>query len=99
MCACGRPLATAPGSGTGGCGKHTHFNGKQQSLLNFVLAHYVSEKVEELDPEKLAQLLQLKKQNSIAAPSLTSAVPKRSAACSPGFGSICIKTVRVTLHD
>jgi len=44
----------------------THFNSKQQVFLNFVLSHYVSEGVRELDQEKLTPLLQLKYHNSIA---------------------------------
>lgn len=43
-----------------------HFNAKQQAFLDFVLAHYVSEGVRELDLEKLTPLLQLKYNNSIA---------------------------------
>ena len=38
----------------------THFNSKQQAFLDFVLAHYVSVGVEELDQEKLTPLLRLK---------------------------------------
>ena len=44
----------------------THFNNKQQVFLNFVLSHYVTEGVEELDKEKLTPLLRLKYGNSIA---------------------------------
>jgi type I restriction enzyme R subunit len=44
----------------------THFNSKQQVFLNFVLSHYVSVGVEELDQEKLTPLLRLKYHNSIA---------------------------------
>jgi type I restriction enzyme R subunit len=40
------------------------FNSKQQSFLNFVLAHYVGEGVDELDQEKLTPLLHLKYSNS-----------------------------------
>jgi type I restriction enzyme R subunit len=40
------------------------FNSKQQSFLNFVLAHYVGEGVDELDQEKLTPLLRLKYSNS-----------------------------------
>lgn len=43
----------------------THFNSKQQVFLDFVLSHYISEGVEELDQEKLAPLLRLKYHNSI----------------------------------
>ena len=44
----------------------THFNTKQQLFLDFVLSHYVSVGVEELDQEKLTPLLLLKYNNSIA---------------------------------
>jgi type I restriction enzyme R subunit len=44
----------------------THFNSKQQAFLDFVLAHYVSVGVEELDQEKLTPLLRLKYHNSIS---------------------------------
>lgn len=44
----------------------THFSSKQQVFLDFVLSHYVSVGVEELDQEKLAPLLRLKYHNSIA---------------------------------
>jgi len=44
----------------------THFNNKQRVFLNFVLSHYVSVGVEELDQEKLTPLLRLKYHNSIA---------------------------------
>jgi type I restriction enzyme R subunit len=42
------------------------FNSKQQSFLNFVLAHYVGEGVDELAQEKLTPLLRLKYSNSTA---------------------------------
>jgi type I restriction enzyme, R subunit len=38
----------------------THFTDKQQAFLDFVLAHYVTVGVEELDQEKLTPLLRLK---------------------------------------
>jgi type I restriction enzyme R subunit len=44
----------------------THFNSKQQAFIDFVLAHYVSEGVRELDQEKLSPLLKLKYHNAIA---------------------------------
>ena len=44
---------------------HSRFSDKQQAFLDFVLAHYVSVGVEELDMAKLAPLLRLKYQNSI----------------------------------
>ena len=40
------------------------FNTKQQSFLNFVLAHYIGEGVDELAQEKLTPLLHLKYFNS-----------------------------------
>jgi type I restriction enzyme R subunit len=44
----------------------TNFNNKQQIFLDFVLSHYVSVGVEELDQDKLTPLLRLKYHNSIA---------------------------------
>jgi type I restriction enzyme R subunit len=44
----------------------TQFNDKQQAFLTFVLAHYVSAGVEELDETKLGPLLKLKYNNAIA---------------------------------
>ena len=44
----------------------TNFNEKQQAFLDFVLSHYVSVGVDELDQEKLTPLLRLKYQDSIA---------------------------------
>jgi type I restriction enzyme R subunit len=44
---------------------NTHFNLKQKVFLDFVLDHYVSVGVEELDQEKLTPLLRLKYNNSI----------------------------------
>ncbi len=43
----------------------THFNSKQQVFLAFVLSHYVSIGVEELDQAKLTPLLRLKYHDSI----------------------------------
>ena len=39
---------------------------KQQAFLDFVLSHYISEGVGELDQDKLTPLLRLKYRNSIA---------------------------------
>jgi len=41
------------------------FNPKQQGFLDFVLSHYISVGVEELDTAKLAPLLRLKYHDSI----------------------------------
>ncbi len=43
----------------------SQFNTKQQVFLNFVLSHYVSVGVDELDQEKLTPLLRLKYHNAI----------------------------------
>lgn len=45
---------------------HSRFTSKQQLFLDFVLQHYVSTGVQELAQEKLAPLLRLRYQNSIA---------------------------------
>lgn len=45
---------------------HQHFNDRQQVFLDFVLAQYVSQGVEELDTDKLTPLLRLKYNNAIA---------------------------------
>ena len=45
---------------------NTQFSAKQQAFLDFVLQHYISVGVEELDQEKLTPLLRLKYHNSIA---------------------------------
>ena len=43
----------------------THFNSKQQVFLDFVLSHYVSVGVRELDQEKLTPLLRLRYHDSM----------------------------------
>jgi type I restriction enzyme R subunit len=45
---------------------NTRFSAKQQAFLDFVLSHYVSVGVEELDQEKLTPLLHLRYHDSIA---------------------------------
>ncbi len=45
---------------------HSRFTSKQQLFLDFVLQHYVNTGVQELAQEKLAPLLRLRYQNSIA---------------------------------
>ena len=44
---------------------NTRFNAKQQVFLDFVLSHYITVGVEELDQSKLTPLLRLKYDNSI----------------------------------
>ena len=43
-----------------------HFDNKQQAFLEFVLAHYVTEGVRELDQDKLTPLLRLRYHDAIA---------------------------------
>ncbi|MEZ6060697.1 MAG: type I restriction-modification enzyme R subunit C-terminal domain-containing protein [Planctomycetaceae bacterium] len=43
-----------------------HFDARQQAFLDFVLAHYVDQGVQELDQKKLTPLLKLKYHDSIA---------------------------------
>lgn len=45
---------------------HNTFNAKQEAFIDFVLAQYVTQGVEELDSEKLSPLLRLKYNNAIA---------------------------------
>jgi type I restriction enzyme R subunit len=45
---------------------NTEFSAKQKVFLDFVLSHYITVGVEELDQEKLTPLLRLKYHNSIA---------------------------------
>ena len=45
---------------------HQHVNDRQQVFLDFVLAQYVTQGVEELDTEKLTPLLRLKYNNAIS---------------------------------
>jgi type I restriction enzyme R subunit len=44
---------------------NSNFNAKQQAFLDFVLSHYVSVGVEELNQDKLRPLLLIKYHNSI----------------------------------
>lgn len=45
---------------------NAQFSARQQAFLDFVLQHYVTVGVEELDQEKLTSLLLLKYHNSLA---------------------------------
>jgi type I restriction enzyme R subunit len=62
-----------------------HFDAKQQAFLNFVLAHYVSEGVGELDQEKLTPLLRLKYHDSIADALADLGRPEEIATVFTGF--------------
>jgi type I restriction enzyme R subunit len=44
----------------------SHFNSRVQVFLDFVLSHYVSQGVDELEQDKLSPLLRLKSHDSIA---------------------------------
>lgn len=50
----------------GGWRPNSTFNAKQQAFLDFVLSHYVSVGVEELEQRKLNPLLRLKYHDSIS---------------------------------
>lgn len=47
-------------------GAHLQFTGKQQAFVDFVLAQYVEQGVEELDTDKLSPLLKLRYRNAMA---------------------------------
>ena len=61
------------------------FGTKQQAFLDFVLSHYVSVGVEELDQEKLTPLLQLKYHNSISDAVADLGRPEEIARVFSGF--------------
>lgn len=60
------PLTREQRAGLAKAEIHSHYSAKQEAFLDFVLAHYVAEGVQELDPDKLGPLLRLKYNNSIA---------------------------------
>lgn len=64
---------------------HAKFAAKQQAFLDFVLDHYVSVGVEELDPEKLPPLLRLKYHNSMADAVAELGAPSEIGALFAGF--------------
>jgi type I restriction enzyme, R subunit len=64
---------------------NTQFSAKQQAFLDFVLQHYVDVGVEELDPEKLAPLLRLKYNDSIADAVADLGSPQEIGATFTGF--------------
>ncbi len=63
----------------------THFNSKQQVFIDFVLSHYVSVGVEELDSEKLTPLLRLKYHDSLADAVADLGQPEEIGAVFSGF--------------
>jgi type I restriction enzyme R subunit len=63
----------------------TQFNDKQQAFLDFVLAHYVKEGVQELDREKLTPLLRLKYNDSLADAVADLGLPEEIGTVFSGF--------------
>jgi len=78
-------LTRAERAGHAKAGITSHFNTKQQAFLDFVLSHYVSEGVRELDQEKLTPLLRLKYHNSIADAVADLGRPEEIAGIFAGF--------------
>jgi len=64
---------------------NTHCSVKQQTFLDFVLQHYVSVGVEELDQEKLKPLLGLHYHDSIADAVADLGRPEEIGAIFAGF--------------
>jgi type I restriction enzyme R subunit len=60
------PLSRQQRADIAGKTVYERFSNKQQVFLNFVLAHYVQDGVEELAQEKLTKLLRLKYHDSIS---------------------------------
>lgn len=61
-----QPLSREQRAGQAKGAIYTHFEFRQRAFLDFVLAQYVKVGIEELDGEKLADLLRLKYHNSMA---------------------------------
>ncbi len=61
-----KPLSREQRAGQAKGAIYTHFEFRQLAFLDFVLAQYVKVGIEELDSEKLADLLRLKYHNSMA---------------------------------
>ncbi len=66
MCVINPPISREQRAGDARLAILTQFTGNQQTFLDFVLSHYLSVGVAELDQEKLMPLLRLKYHNSIA---------------------------------
>ena len=64
---------------------NTQFNAKQQAFLDFVLQHYVTVGVEELEQEKLTPLLKLKYHDSIADAVVDLGAPDQIGKAFAGF--------------
>ena len=72
---------------------NTQFSAKQRVFLDFVLQHYVSVGVEELDQEKLTPLLRLKYHNSIADAIVDLGRPEEIGEMFSGFQQYLYKVV------
>ena len=64
---------------------NTRFSAKQQVFLDFVLSHYVSVGVEELEQQKLTPLLKLKYHDALADAVADLGKPEDIAKCFTGF--------------
>ena len=64
---------------------NSEFQAKQRAFLDFVLSHYVSVGVEELDQSKLTPLLRLKYSDSIAAAIADLGKPEEIGQAFAGF--------------
>jgi len=73
------------------------FNDKQQTFLDFVLAHYVKEGVQELDREKLTPLLRLKYNDSLADAVADLGRPEEIAVTFSGFQKYLYQQTAPTL--
>jgi type I restriction enzyme, R subunit len=60
------PETRAQRAGKARVATHQHFNDRQQAFLDFVLAQYEAQGVDELDADKLTPLLRLKYNNALA---------------------------------
>lgn len=63
----------------------SHYSDKQQAFLNFVLSHYIRVGVEELEKEKLGQLLRLQYRGSISDAVADLGSPESIGAMFVGF--------------
>ena len=61
-----QPLTRADRANGAKAAIHAAYSSKQEAFIEFVLAHYVQEGVDELDQAKLTPLLKLKYHNAIA---------------------------------
>jgi len=69
----------------------TSFNAKQRVFLDFVLLHYVSVGVEELDQDKLTPLLRLRYHNSLADAVADLGAPEEIGQVFAGFQKFLYK--------